>query len=177
PEKARQLLAEAGVGNLTLRFVFDSARGPFRTAGEIIRDNLRQVGLDLQLVPLERSVMVEEVYTRRAFDLSMQSFTSAGDPILGYHRIYMSAAPGTPFVNATGYSNPQVDALLQEATRVADLDQRAELYRQAAAILAQDLPVLVLFDELATEVSDKRLRGMREALDVRDRLERVWWAE
>ena len=177
PAKARQLLAEAGVGNLTLRFVYDSARGPFRTAGEIIRDNLRQVGINIQLVPLERSVMVEQVYTRAAFDLSMQSFTSSGDPILGYHRIYVTAAPGTPFVNATGYSNPEVDALLQQAVSVFDFDERAQLYRRASEILARDLPVLVLFDELATEVSNKRLRGQREALDVRDRLERVWWAE
>jgi len=177
PAKARQLLAEAGVRNLTLRFVYDSARGPFRTAGEIIRDNLRQVGINLQLVPLERSVMVEQVYTRGAFDLSIQSFTSSGDPILGYHRIYLTAAPGTPFVNATGYSNPEVDGLLREAAGVFDFERRAELYRRASQILARDLPVLVLFDEVATEVANKRLRGLREALDVRDRLERVWWAE
>ena len=64
PERARALLAEAGVGDLTLRFVYDSARGAFAAAAEIMRDNLRQVGITLDVQPVERSVMVERVYGR-----------------------------------------------------------------------------------------------------------------
>src|SRR5690606_17267224 len=111
PERARELMAKAGVGDLTLRFVYDSARGAFGAAAEIMRDQLRQIGITLEIQPAERSVMVERVYNGD-YDLSMQSFTSGGDPATGYHRVYLSAAPGTPFVNATGYGNPEVDTLL-----------------------------------------------------------------
>jgi ABC-type transport system substrate-binding protein len=64
PERARALLAEAGVSDLTLRFVYDLARGSFAAAAEIIRDNLRQVGITLDVQPVERAVMVERVYGR-----------------------------------------------------------------------------------------------------------------
>jgi peptide/nickel transport system substrate-binding protein len=102
PERARALLAEAGVSNLTLDFVYDSARGSFAAAAEIMRDNLRQVGVTLNVQPVERSVMVERVYGRN-YDLSMQSFTSSGDPAIGYHRIYLSpsAAPTSSTPPAT----------------------------------------------------------------------------
>lgn len=175
PERARQLLAEAGVSNLTLRFVYDSARGAFGATAEIMRDQLRQVGIDLVIEPAERAVMVERVYNRD-YDLSMQSFTSSGDPAIGYHRIYLTAEPGTPFVNATGYSNPEVDALLAQAAAVPDIDARAELYRQAMRIIAEDFPVLVVFDELNTEAASANLRGMRTLLDQRDGLEFLWLA-
>lgn len=176
PERARQLLDEAGVRNLQLDFVYDSARGAFAAAGEIMRDNLRQVGITLTLQPVERSVMVDRVYNRQ-YDLSMQSFTSGGDPAIGYHRIYLTAEPGTPFVNATGYSNPEVDALLRQAATQPEVEARAELYRQVMRILAEDVPVLVLYNELSAEVSNARLRGLQQSLDSRDGLEFVWWSE
>lgn len=176
PDKARELLAEAGVSGLELRFVYDSARGAFAAAGEIMRDQLGQVGITLQLEPVERAVMVERVYNGD-YDLSMQSFTSSGDPVIGYHRIYLSAAPGTPFVNATGDANPEVDALLAEAASLADLDARAAVYDRVLTILAGDVPTMVMFDELATEAAAANLRGMRTLLDQRDGLEFLWFAQ
>ena len=175
PERARELLAEAGVGDLTLDFVYDSARGAFAAAAEIMRDNLRQVGVTLNVQPVERSVMVERVYGRD-YDLSMQSFTSGGDPAIGYHRIYLTAEAGTNFVNATGYGNAEVDALLNEAAGLADRDERAAVYAQALAILAQDVPTLTIFDELSTQAAASNLRGLLVRLDQRDGLEFAWLA-
>ena len=175
PARAQALLTEAGVADLTLRFVYDSARGSFAAAAEIMRDNLRRVGITLDVQPVERSVMVERVYGRD-YDLSMQSFTSSGDPAIGYHRIYLSAAPGTNFVNASGYANPDVDFLLNEAAGLADREARATLYRQALAILAQDVPSMVMFDELSTQASAANLRGLLSRLDQRDGLEFAWLA-
>jgi peptide/nickel transport system substrate-binding protein len=175
PARARELLAEAGVTNLTLDFVYDSARGAVAAAAEIMRDNLRQVGITLNVQPVERSVMVERVYGRQ-YDLTMQSFTSSGDPAIGYHRIYLTAAPGTNFVNATGYSNPEVDALLNEAAGLADRAARAELYGRALAILARDVPTMVVFDEYATQAAAASLRGLLQRLDARDGLEFAYFA-
>ena len=175
PERARELLAEAGVGDLTLDFVYDSARGAFAAAAEIMRDNLRQVGVTLNVQPVERSVMVERVYGRD-YDLSMQSFTSGGDPAIGYHRIYLTAEAGTNFVNATGYGNAEVDALLNQAAGLADRDERAAVYAQVMAILAQDVPTLTIFDELSTQAAASNLRGLLVRLDQRDGLEFAWLA-
>ena len=39
-----------------------------------------------------------------------------------------------------GYSNPEVDALLDEAWRTIDIDERSELQTQAAEIFIADAP-------------------------------------
>lgn len=177
PAKAKSLLAEAGVSNLELNIIFDSGRPAFKDSIEIMRSNLADVGITLTLEPMERSVMVERVYEERSYALSMQSFTSGGDPAIGYHRIYASAKLGDMFVNATGYSNETVDRLFSVAAEVPTTEARAELYQEAVEILAADVPVLILFEEEAVEVNNKDLRGLRQSLDVRDQMHRVWWAK
>jgi peptide/nickel transport system substrate-binding protein len=49
------------------------------------------------------------------------------------------------FLNRGLYSNPQLDALLEEATATIDTRQRVSLYRQAAAIYLKDRPYLFLY--------------------------------
>jgi peptide/nickel transport system substrate-binding protein len=173
PEKAAQLLQEAGVArdSLRLSMVFDAARAPLAAAAQIIRDNLRQIGVAVDLVPLERSVMIDRVYTKGDYDLTVQSFTSNTDPAIGYHRLYLTAQPGQPFVNATGYSNPEVDRLLQRAAATADLDARAKIYAEASTILARDVPTLILFDEIGIDAARAHLRNLWQGLDARD----AWW--
>ena len=78
--------------------------------------------------------------------------------------------------DVTGYGNPDVDLLLNEAAGLSDRDARAVLYAQALAILARDVPTMVLFDELSTEVAAANLRGLRARLDQRDGLEFTWLA-
>lgn len=177
PDRARELLAEAGVEDLEISIIFDSGRPAFRDTVEIIRDNLRDVGITLLLDPMERSVMIENVYVQRTYDLSMQSFTSGGDPAIGYHRIFETKEPGDLFVSATFYSNKEVDELFAIAGAVADLEARAAIYHQIVDILAVDVPLLSLFEEKSIELNHKNLRGLRQSLDVRDQLHRAWWAE
>jgi peptide/nickel transport system substrate-binding protein len=173
PEKAAQLLQEAGVArdSLRLSMVYDAARAPLASAAQIIRDNLRQVGITVDLVPLERSVMIDRVYTKGDYDLTVQSFTSNTDPAIGYHRIYLTARAGQPFVNATGYSNPEVDRLLAEAAATAKLEERAKVYAEVIPILARDLPTLILFDEIGIDAARSHLRNLWQGLDARD----GWW--
>ncbi len=45
----------------------------------------------------------------------------------------------------TGYRNPTVDALLDEARRTVDLEQRQEVYRRAQEELWKDAPFLFLW--------------------------------
>jgi peptide/nickel transport system substrate-binding protein len=175
PARARALLQEAGVGEFSLDIVYDSGRPAFADAVDIMRDNLSNVGITLNLQPQERSVMIESVYQQRNFDLSMQSFTSGGDPSIGYHRIYITQPFGRPFVSATGYSNSRVDDLLAQAAITVDLDARRALYLEANAILAADVPLIPLFEEMSVEANNQALRGLRESLDVRDRLHRAHW--
>lgn len=180
-ERANALLDEAGLPRgsggerpIRLRMVYDAARAPLVAAATIIRDNLRAVGITVDLQPMDRAVMIDRVYTRPEYELTVQTFTSGGDPAIGYHRIFASAPPGTPFVNATGYANAEVDQLLTRAAETADQAGRSRLYAQAGKILAADVPTLVLFDEIGVDAARTSLRGVWTAAEVRDRWDAVW---
>jgi peptide/nickel transport system substrate-binding protein len=181
PERANALLDEAGFPRgaggerpIRLRMVYDAARAPLVAAAAIIRDNLRAVGITVDLQPMDRALMIDRVYTRAEYELTVQTFTSGGDPAIGYHRIYASAPPGTPFVNATGYANADVDQLLARAAEIADQAGRRRLYAQVGKILAADVPTLVLFDEIGVDAARASLRGVWTAAEARDRWDVVW---
>ena len=147
---------------------FDVGRAQMRAQSQIIQDNLRQIGLEVKLEPLERSVLLDRVFTKRDFDTTLGSFYSAGDPAIGYTRLYVTNTTTAANTNASGYSNPKVDDLLQQAATNPDRAARARLYKELQVILNEDLPSLVLFDEETVDTASKKLQGVFPALDGRD---------
>ncbi|MEI4263757.1 ABC transporter substrate-binding protein [Roseovarius sp. D0-M9] len=61
--------------------------------------------------------------------------------------------------NYEKYSNPEVDALLEEARRTVDLDARGELYREAEALAIQDCPVLPCFESNVHNLLAPKVQG------------------
>ena len=177
--KAKALLDGAGVtagadgSRGKLRLIVDAARAPFITAAQIIKENLKEIGFDVEVQTLERAVMTTKVYTDRDFDLTLQSFVSSGDPAIGYHRLYVTTTNKVASTNATGYSNAKVDELFAKAATTPEQKDRAPLYVEAQKILAADLPSLVLYDDDTVNFATKKLKGVFSGIDTRDRWEDV----
>jgi peptide/nickel transport system substrate-binding protein len=178
--KAKTLLDGAGVtagadgSRGKLRLVVSSARAPFVTAAQIIKENLKEIGFDVEISALEASVVLQKVFTDREYDLTLQSFVSSGDPAIGYHRLYVTTKPGTNNTNATGYSNARVDELLGKAAVTPSQEQRAVLYKELQTILAADLPSLVLYDDDPINFASKKLKGLWTTIDTREKWEDIW---
>lgn len=170
PARAKALLAKAGFqpGGAAIRMPFDVSRAQMRSQSQIIQDNLRQIGLEVKLEPLERSVYYDRVFSKKDFDLTLGSYFSAGDPAIGYTRLYNTYTGTAPNTNASGYANPKVDDLLSQAATATDRAQRATLYKELQVILNEDLPTLILFDEETVDTVSKKLSGTFPALDARD---------
>jgi peptide/nickel transport system substrate-binding protein len=177
-DTAKQMLGSAGVpANTTLRLTYDAARPNFVAGAQIIKDNLRQVGVNVDLQPLERTVMIDKVFTQKDFDLTLQSYFSSGDPSIGYHRLYLTNTGSAPFVNASGYSSPQVDDLLARASTAPTQEERAPIYKQLETILNDDLPALILYDESGVDFATRKLNGLWTSIDSRNRWDMVWLSQ
>ncbi len=170
PARAKALLAKAGIksNTVTLRMPFDLNRPQMRAQSQIIQENLRNVGLEVKLEPLERSVLIDRVAVKREFDMTLASFYSAGDPAIGYTRLYATNTGTAANTNSSGYSNPKVDELLASAATAADRNARAKSYKELQVILNEDLPSLILFDEETVDTASKKLSGVFPGLDARD---------
>jgi peptide/nickel transport system substrate-binding protein len=160
---ANKLLDSAGVPRqadgtrLNLKMTYEAARGDWKEIAEIMRTNWEQLGIKLTMEPLERAVMLDKVFTKRDFDLTLQTYNSRGDPALGATRAYACESDTNPptFGNPTGYCNKQVDQLFEQAAQQPDFEKRHALYQQAQKILAQDFPIIVFMGDQTITLTDK----------------------
>ena len=64
-------------------------------------------------------------------------------------------------VNTTGYSNPEVDALIDQAAAADDEAERKALYRQIRAIVTEDAPLVFAHYETLNYLMNKNVTGSR----------------
>jgi oligopeptide transport system substrate-binding protein len=64
-------------------------------------------------------------------------------------------------LNDTGYSNPQVDALIDRATNTNDNAARMEMFHKAEAILNEDAPVVPAYYYVSTHLIKPFVKGWK----------------
>ena len=137
---SKQLLAAAGVSNVHLTWVGDPTAAKLAT---VLKDELSQVGITLDIVQLERNAWIDRLYTKKDFDISYTNFENGPDPDIGVKRAFISSNIGPiSFSNAASYRNSTVDDLLTKAATSTDQSARASAYSQFQSIVSKDLPYL-----------------------------------
>ncbi|PJF40804.1 MAG: hypothetical protein D6737_14115, partial [Chloroflexi bacterium] len=130
--------------------IITNADNPTRVSiGTIVQDQLGQIGVAVDFQAIDFNVAVERT-VGQTFDgmILGWSLSFPDDPDFGFAFNPENDVPGAGF-NFVSYNNPEVTALLDQANNLPGCDQaeRAELYKQAQALLAQDQPYLFLFSE------------------------------
>jgi peptide/nickel transport system substrate-binding protein len=150
PDRARALLAEAGVEGATLRLMLPPPSYA-RRGGEIIASQLRDVGLNIEISNLEWAQWLEQVFTGNDFDLTIVSHTEPAD-------IGIYARPGYYFQ----YDSPEFQALWATLTATTDPDARRELIQQAQQMISADYVNGFLFQLAKTGVANAAIEGLWE---------------
>lgn len=143
------------------RFVIDFKVLPGQTTyGELLRAQLREVGIDLRVVALETVVFARTVFTERDFDTAIAAYCNGTDPEIGVRRQYVSSsiAP-VPFSNMAGYRNPIMDSLFDAASAALAIEERRRLYGEIQALAVHDQPYVWLVETLGTRAYAARCRG------------------
>jgi len=120
---------------------------------------------------------VKVVYTDRAWDLSVESLSNTFDPTAGVQRVYWSknSKIGLPFSNASHYSNPEVDRLLEAAAVEPDIEKRAAFFKEFQAVVAKDLPVINLVAPIQPVVGSVRIKDYATGAEgLSGNLARAW---
>jgi peptide/nickel transport system substrate-binding protein len=134
----------------------------FAKYGELVRQHLGAVGIEVTQRPLEPAVFAGAVFKDRNFDTSVVSYCNGPDPEIGVRRMYHSSQIGpAPFTNAAAYRDPRVDALFDQASRVVERDRRGRLYREIQELVVQALPYAWLVETLSTRAWVARCDGFR----------------
>jgi peptide/nickel transport system substrate-binding protein len=119
--------------------------GDQTTYGEQIRAQVAGVGITLQVKTEDNATFSSNVFTKRDFDTAVVSYCHGDDPEIGFRRTVDSAQISTTaFSNGAGYSNAEVDTLLNRGASEPDPAKRTPIYRDLQQKVVQDLPYLWL---------------------------------
>ncbi|SFP92483.1 ABC transporter substrate-binding protein [Tranquillimonas alkanivorans] len=164
PERARDLLAEAGVENPEVTFyVTEGGSGmldpvPMATA---IQADLAEVGFDVNIETYEWNTFLGEVNPglEGKADMAEMAWMTNDPDTLPYLTLRTAAFPEDGGFNSGYYSNPEVDDLLEQARTATDQDERARLYKEVQAIVKEDAPWVFVANWKQNAVTNDRVEG------------------
>jgi peptide/nickel transport system substrate-binding protein len=164
PERAKQLLDEAGYRektgqprmNLTLK---TSTVSVSRKIAETIQEQFRRIGVVLDLQPLERQKLNEDM-SKGNFQLYLNTYVGGNQSTDFFKFAYGSKSFPPNGQNRSRYINPLVDKLLTEA-QTADRDQQKRKFSQIQKQLALDLPHIYLWYPATVVVHNGRIDNVQ----------------
>jgi peptide/nickel transport system substrate-binding protein len=125
PERARELLAEAGAEDLDLTLTIPSFYGA--TVPQVLVSDFDEVGVNLEVDSVEFATWVQDAFTNRDYDLSFVLHVEPRD-------FGNFANPDYYF----GYNNPEVQELYAQAMATVDEEESAALLAEAARLVSED---------------------------------------
>jgi peptide/nickel transport system substrate-binding protein len=145
------------------RFAIDFLHFPtFAKYGELVRQQLGAVGIEVTQEPLEPAVFPGPVFQQRDFDTNVISYCNGSEPQIGVRRMFHSSQISpAPFTNAAGYRNAEVDRLFDEAAGEVDQAARGRIYRQIQEIVAEDQPYVWIVETEGARAYDAACTGFK----------------
>ncbi|MEM6849777.1 MAG: ABC transporter substrate-binding protein [Pseudomonadota bacterium] len=166
PDRARALLAEAGVQDLSLTLTLPPPAYA-RRSGELIAAQMRAVGIDVSLRPVEWAEWLTKAFRGKDYDLTIVAHTEPSDINIYTRPDYYFHVP-----------NERVSEIVAALDSTVDTDERVALLQEAQRLIADDAVNGFLFQLPKIGVWDARLDGLWsdspvQANDVTD----VRWTE
>jgi peptide/nickel transport system substrate-binding protein len=142
PKKARELLAKAGFPNgLEVKLYLAPDRHlKGKEVCQVIASQLNESGIKAELVPQEYPIY----WGREGVNGGKLPFYYAGRSAFDADTFYDQYFH-TGVTKRTGYSNPELDKLVEEEQRTADPKKRLAALQQAGRIIMEDAPIVPLY--------------------------------
>ncbi|MCC6176943.1 MAG: hypothetical protein IT305_16660 [Chloroflexi bacterium] len=141
PDKAKQLLAEAGLPN-GFEIRFDTPSGRYlqdKAIAEAIAGQWRKIGVNAQVNPLEWGQFLKEAQ-QKTWQLFLITQGSGGTQTL-LSTCFSSKLKGIPWL---GYANPKVDDSIEAAGKMMDPEKRVQTYRDIVKTIREEAPWVFL---------------------------------
>lgn len=165
--KAKALLAQYGKP-VKLKFSANAAPIPMLSA-QAIQQMWKKAGIETEIAPYEQVQLVRNA-TQRQYQTMGYRWQGGVDPDRNVYVFFHSK--GTS--NRTGYSNPEMDRLLDASRATADPAERVRIYRLVNNLLARDLPYVLLSYFNNYSLMGLNVRGVDTVADGLIRVRSVW---
>ncbi|HYS55578.1 MAG TPA: ABC transporter substrate-binding protein [Thermoanaerobaculia bacterium] len=157
PNKAKQLLAQAGYPN-GFTFTFKTSQdAEANSRAQVIQQMLKQVGITMQIQSNEMSTFFADI-GKGNFQMYSLSRNGIADPDF-YYVIFYSKNTPPDGQNRGYYNNPKVDQLILQGRSTFDRAKRKPVYGEIQKSVQDDLPYISLYMQSNVAVMRNNIDG------------------
>ena len=139
-DKAKQLMIDAGYPDgFSCNLLVNSSNATSMKLAQIIQYQLAQIGIDVFVDQQEKATWSSNL-SNSNFEIALGTLNW---PDSNNMVTYLYHTQGT-FNYDRAYSNPEMDALIEQASQELDTAKRADLYEQIVKLGHEDLPIICL---------------------------------
>lgn len=151
-EKAKQELgAKTGI---KFSLQISNASPELQQVAELVKDEVKDVGMEMDIQLIEFATIIQNG-TSGDYQALCLGWSGAVDPDGDLYSVLYTKAG----FNYSKYSSPQFDKALDDGRTNLDQAKRAEVYKQAQKILADDQPMIVLYNTPQISVARKEVQN------------------
>lgn len=169
PERAKSLLDEAGYPDpdgsgprprLSLSYKTTSLEFP-RLQAAVIQQNLRDVGIEVDVRSYEFATLYADILKGNFQMYALQWVGGAlADPDILRRVFHSQQVPPAGF-NRGRFSDPEVDRLIDEASKATDYETRRRLYGKVQQLIAEAAPYVSLWHRTNFALAQPAVEGIR----------------
>jgi peptide/nickel transport system substrate-binding protein len=159
-DEAKRLLNEAGASPKNLDMLVTSEYPETVTAAQVIADNLKPLGITVNIRTVDFATWLDEQNTGH-FDMLMMGWLGNIDPDDFYYAQHHTNGSS----NAQKFSNPDVDRLLDAGRVEVNRQARQQDYAKAATIIADQVSYIYLYNPSVIQAWAPSLSGYEARRD------------
>jgi peptide/nickel transport system substrate-binding protein len=142
--KAKQLLADAGAGSgLTVTYLVKSQVPVLVKTGEILREQLKKIGITLEVQPLESGQYFEAMVGKK-YDIAAAWWSVTVDPDMFYAPLQHSGSGW----NFTGFKSEEADRRIEAFRFTASPAARKKMYPELVRWFQEEGSLIVFSNEI-----------------------------
>ncbi len=161
-EKAKKLAKDVlGGERVSIKLILNQGelnRYPNKDEAELLQSQLSEIGLDVKIEILESAAWSEATKTGD-YDMSIKiKGMSSSEPNSQFKSMMLSDS-GLNKSWSFGYSNKEVDELIEKVENEKDMNKRKEIYDRIQEISVEELPAIPYFNDVNLIAFNKKIEG------------------
>lgn len=164
-------MQESGIDPSTVTFSIICSDDTKKRAGEVVQANLKEIGIECTLESMDLATYLSA--TAEGNFVAAIGGYGMSDTISYFNGVFHSKSINAS--NKSRLNNPEVDALIDEASQTIDKEQREALTTECAALLNELCSQAPLYQTLSLRAFNADLQGVTVNANGDLRIEDISW--
>ena len=171
-DRAKALLAEAGVEGLEFSFDGQPQVPTQVKSAQVLQQQLQRAGIKMQIRNYESGEWIKRLL-QKEYSATISYWSATLDPAHFYNPGLLSTSPW----NISGYGTPEMDQALNAFAAEPDFERRKEAYKAVVTLMQDEAPIIPIDNQLQQYWVRANVYGMTPLPSMEIRMAPVYIAE